>query len=369
VFIRERGVADFSSWPGDKLVIIYADGAGGPAPGPGGWGAVLTYGDYMREIHDFKWGTTDNRMNLLASVRALECLTRPVSVQVWVDNEHVRKGVTQLLSERRTSPWTTDDIELNRNIDLWVRLAVAVKPHEVEWIWADEDTSKPSCKRAVELARQRLEAALKEASSGVDEHHGEFPIERSNTLAYLAGEIAFIKARNPLAVWECIQSITAGGRPLPDPIAEAVISLEDHDGRRFMDNLRAILHDPVLARLVLPSHRRPRRSEVATYRVRIDLRGTKPPVWRRLELASDLFLDDVHQVIQTAFDWTDGHLHIFSSGSSAPTAGTRRPISAHTRLGRAKSVFQNKKCALTRFWSMSETNCTTCTTSVMIGNT
>ncbi len=63
-----------------------------------------------------------------------------------------------------------------------------------------------------------------------------------------------------------------------------------------------------------PSRRRPRRTDVATYRVRIDLKGTRPPLWRRLELASDLFLDQVHEIIQVAFGWTDSHLHQFGSG-------------------------------------------------------
>jgi len=62
------------------------------------------------------------------------------------------------------------------------------------------------------------------------------------------------------------------------------------------------------------SRRRPHRAEVVTYRLRIDLRGTRPPLWRRLELASDLFLDQVHEIIQVVFGWTDGHLHQFSSG-------------------------------------------------------
>jgi hypothetical protein len=71
--------------------------------------------------------------------------------------------------------------------------------------------------------------------------------------------------------------------------------------------------DP-FARAAPPSRRRPRRSDVVTYRVRVDLKGTKPPLWRRLELSSDLLLDEVHQVIQEAFGWTDSHLHQFGSG-------------------------------------------------------
>jgi len=72
----------------------------------------------------------------------------------------------------------------------------------------------------------------------------------------------------------------------------------------------------MLARLSRPERRRPRRPDAVTYRVRIDLMGTRPPVWRRLELSSELFLDDLHEILQTAFGWTDSHLHRFASGGS-----------------------------------------------------
>jgi ribonuclease HI len=317
VLIREYAVADLPSRPTGDPVIIYADGVGGPAPGPGGLGTVLMWRDRVQEICDCRWGTTDDRMNLLAAVRALERLKRPVSVQVWIDNDHVRTGVTQLLSERQASRWPRDDSELRGNIDLWVRLAAAVKLHEVEWIWAGEDISEPGYKRAVELARQGLETALNGEPSGAGNSFGEIPAEQSSTLARLAALISIQKHCDPVTVWEHLQDITAKGTVLPDPIAEIVTALEEGDGNRLLDSYTAISRDPVLARMVSPPRRRSQRSEVVTYRVRIDLRNTKPPVWRRLELASDLFLDDVHEVVQTAFGWTGSHLHMFSSGSSA----------------------------------------------------
>lgn len=303
-------------------MIIYAGGVGGLARGPGGWGAVLRYGDRVREIHDCKWGTTGDRMSLLAAVRAFECLKRPVSAQVWIDSDHVRTGVTRLISEGQGSRWAKGDNELSENIDLWVRLAGAVKPHEVEWIWADEDISEPGYKRAVKLARQGLETAQCEAPSGVGESRIEIPVERANTLAYLAHFIAAGNDRDPLAVWEHLHEATVNGTAMPGRVAEMVVALERRDIGRFFDLYSDILGDPLLVRRVLPSRRRPRRSEVVTYRVRIDLKDTQPPVWRRLELASDMFLDDVHQVIQAVFGWTDSHLHIFSSGSSAYSPGS-----------------------------------------------
>lgn len=74
----------------------------------------------------------------------------------------------------------------------------------------------------------------------------------------------------------------------------------------------------------VPSHRRPRRPDVVTYRIRVDLKGTRPPLWRRLELSSDLLLDDVHRVTQEAFGWTDSHLHQFSSGPDRYGGKTER---------------------------------------------
>lgn len=93
-----------------------------------------------------------------------------------------------------------------------------------------------------------------------------------------------------------------------------------------------------------PSRRRPRRSEVVTYRVRIDLSRTRPPLWRRLELASDLFLDQVHEVIQVAFGWTGSHLHQFGSG---PGHYRPRPSTtcARSRWKTTKRESPRKTCA------------------------
>lgn len=136
-------------------MVIYADGIGSPTPGPGAWGAVLTYGEHTRELYDAESETTDNRMQLLAAVRALECLTRPVSVQVWINSEYVSRGVIE---------WQRNALAISvkkpdRDVDLWLRLAAASERHDVAWTWVDENISSPGYVRAAELALKELEAA------------------------------------------------------------------------------------------------------------------------------------------------------------------------------------------------------------------
>lgn len=137
----------------------------------------------------------------------------------------------------------------------------------------------------------------------------------SSGLARLAVLIAELKSCYPQAVLERFHDAMATDPVLTAPIAEAVAAMDSHDPLGVWERVRKIVNDAKLAKLILPSRRRPRRPDVVTYRVRIDLRGTKPPLWRRLELASDLFLNQVNKITQRAFDWTDTHLHHFASGS------------------------------------------------------
>jgi ribonuclease HI len=308
-------VNDFSPPSAGKVVAIYAGGAGGSTSGPGGWGAVLTYGDHVREIHDRRWRTTGDRMCLLAVVRALESLKRPVPVRIWAAEASVKAGVDLLLAEGEAPRTAWKASALDEGLDLWVRLAAAVRPHEVEWTWVGEDNPEPGYERAAELARQELEAATNKVPGEAAWSSREFPSESPGTLARLAWMVATHKDRHPLAVWDHIQRTIADGAPLPEPIAELIADMGS--GQGGLDGYLSIMKDPDLSRVLLPSLRRPRRPEAVTYRVRVDLRDTKPPVWRRLELASDLFLDDIHQILQVAFDWSGTHLHMFSSGFSA----------------------------------------------------
>jgi len=187
------------------------------------------------------------------------------------------------------------------------------------------DVGKPDDQRAGELAYQGVEEARADVlpSDGVTSLSGAGVADDSNNpegdsagtsneLARLAKMIAILKSCDPQDVLQRLHDAPAIATVA---IANAVTALKSLDALEVLKRTKEIINDPKLATLVLPSRRRPRRPDVVTYQVRIDLKGTKPPVWRRLELASDLFLNEVHGIIQTAFDWADAHLHHFASGS------------------------------------------------------
>src|SRR5687768_7161143 len=120
----------------DNAVDIYTDGACSGNPGPGGWGAVLRYGTRVKELCGGEAGrTTNNRMELMATIRALEELTRPVGVRLHTDSTYVRDGITKWLRGWRQNGWQTAERKPVKNVDLWQRLDVAVQRHRVEWIW------------------------------------------------------------------------------------------------------------------------------------------------------------------------------------------------------------------------------------------
>ena len=134
-----------------------------------------------------------------------------------------------------------------------------------------------------------------------------------------------------------------------------------------VSQLANIQADPLRA-AVVPSRRRPRRDNVVTYRVRVDLKGTTPPLWRRLELASDVMLDEVHTIAQTAFGWLDSHSTSSPRGRSS-TAVKRSITSAHSRSPRANREYPRRRCASTKCSSIRVTSSSICTTSVTAGST
>jgi ribonuclease HI len=133
--------------------VIYTDGACSGNPGPGGWGAVLRYGSHLREMHGGERSTTNNRMELMAAIRALEALTRPSKVQLYTDSTYVLNGITKWLAGWERNGWKTASRKPVKNVDLWQNLAAAMKPHEVEWHWVKGHNGDPGNERADELAR------------------------------------------------------------------------------------------------------------------------------------------------------------------------------------------------------------------------
>jgi ribonuclease HI len=141
-------------------VDIYTDGACSGNPGPGGWGAVLKYGAYEKELYGSEPGkTTNNRMELMAPIQALESLKRPVTVNLYTDSTYVRNGILQWMPRWKTNGWQTTDKKPVKNVDLWQRLDEAIKPHKVEWHWVKGHAGHPENERADKLAVRGCEEA------------------------------------------------------------------------------------------------------------------------------------------------------------------------------------------------------------------
>ncbi|MEU5694463.1 ribonuclease HI [Actinosynnema sp. NPDC020468] len=147
---------------GDELVVeIYTDGACSGNPGPGGWGAVLRYGRHERELHGGEPDTTtNNRMELMAPIRALETLTRPSVVRIYTDSSYVKDGITSWVPKWRANGWQTAAKKPVKNVDLWQRLTEATAPHTVTWHWVKGHAGHPDNERADQLAVQGVREAM-----------------------------------------------------------------------------------------------------------------------------------------------------------------------------------------------------------------
>jgi ribonuclease HI len=143
-----------------KVVEIYTDGACSGNPGPGGWGAVLTYDGHEREMHGGEaTGTTNNRMELMAAIQALESLTRPSVVRLHTDSVYVRSGITSWLNSWKRNGWRTASKQPVKNEDLWRRLDAAAARHDVHWLWVKGHAGNPGNERADALANRGMTEA------------------------------------------------------------------------------------------------------------------------------------------------------------------------------------------------------------------
>jgi len=137
-------------------VIIHTDGACSGNPGPGGWGAILDYNGYRKEINGAEPDTTNNRMELLAAIRALEALTRPSDVDLYTDSRYVRDGITSWVARWKQNGWRTSGRKPVKNVDLWKLLDSAFDRHRVRWHWIKGHAGHPENERADELAREAI---------------------------------------------------------------------------------------------------------------------------------------------------------------------------------------------------------------------
>ena len=140
------------------VVHIFSDGACSGNPGPGGWGAILRFGETEREISGYDADTTNNRMELMGAIAGLEALKRPCHVRIHTDSRYVMDGVTQWLEGWKRRGWKTADKKPVKNVELWQRLEAALKPHEVHWTWVRGHAGHPENERADALARAQIVA-------------------------------------------------------------------------------------------------------------------------------------------------------------------------------------------------------------------
>jgi len=146
-----------------EAVDIHTDGACSGNPGPGGWGAVLRWRSRTRELSGFEPTTTNNRMELLAAISALEALKRPMTVRLFTDSNYLRQGVTAWLPEWKARGWRTAAKQPVKNQDLWQRLETALERHRVEWRWVRGHSGDPDNERADQLARLAIRAGRAKA--------------------------------------------------------------------------------------------------------------------------------------------------------------------------------------------------------------
>jgi ribonuclease HI len=140
-----------------KVVTIYTDGACKGNPGAGGWGAILKYGDAEKELWGGEPETTNNRMELMAAIAALECLKRGSDVVLYTDSQYLRQGITEWIFGWKKKNWRSSTGKPVKNVELWQRLDKATEPHKIEWRWVKGHSGDPGNERADQLANRGCE--------------------------------------------------------------------------------------------------------------------------------------------------------------------------------------------------------------------
>ena len=141
-------------------VIIYTDGGCKGNPGPGGWAAILSFGDVTRELSGGEAMTTNNRMELTAAISALETLKRPCKVELHTDSQYLRNGITVWIKGWKARGWKTANKDDVKNVDLWLRLDAAVQSHDISWHWVKGHAGDTLNERADQLATAAMKPYL-----------------------------------------------------------------------------------------------------------------------------------------------------------------------------------------------------------------
>lgn len=140
----------------NEPVIIYTDGACKGNPGPGGWGVLLSYKGKEKELCGGELETTNNRMELMAAIQALESLNRECSVKLHTDSKYVSQGITEWIANWKKRGWKTATNKPVKNEDLWRRLDSAIQRHHIEWVWVKGHAGDAGNERADSLANQGI---------------------------------------------------------------------------------------------------------------------------------------------------------------------------------------------------------------------
>jgi ribonuclease HI len=143
-----------------KGVVIYTDGACKGNPGPGGWGAVLRYNGHERLLHGGEVPTTNNRMELMGAIQALETLREPCAIDLYTDSNYLRQGLTEWLPQWKRRGWKTADKKAVKNQDLWERLELAAARHTIRWHWVKGHSGDAGNELADQLANKGVEEVL-----------------------------------------------------------------------------------------------------------------------------------------------------------------------------------------------------------------
>jgi ribonuclease HI len=150
----------------DGIVDIFTDGACSGNPGPGGWGAILVFKGRERELMGGEPATTNNRMELMAAIQALEALKRPVRARLYTDSSYLKDGITRWIHNWKAKGWKTADKKPVKNVELWRRLEAAIERHKIEWHWVRGHAGHDGNERADALARQGMAPYLPRKAQG-----------------------------------------------------------------------------------------------------------------------------------------------------------------------------------------------------------
>lgn len=138
-------------------VEVFTDGACKGNPGPGGWGALLRYGDTEKELYGYQAESTNNQMELMAAIRGLEALTRPCKVVLTTDSQYVRQGITKWIHNWKKNNWKTAQKKEVKNKELWQQLDAAAEKHDLQWNWVKGHSGHVENERVDELANKAID--------------------------------------------------------------------------------------------------------------------------------------------------------------------------------------------------------------------